>query len=95
LADYIVNRHHAYVRKNIPFLKQNLDKITEVHGTNHPELARVRDEFYTSAGGLTMHMQKEELLLFPYVKKMEEAQKENKNQARPHYCVRLQTRAGL
>jgi iron-sulfur cluster repair protein YtfE (RIC family) len=30
---------------------------------------------------LTMHMQKEELLLFPYVKKMEEAQKENKNQA--------------
>jgi regulator of cell morphogenesis and NO signaling len=85
LADYIVNRHHAYVRKNIPFLKQNLDKITEVHGANHPELARVRDEFYASAGELTMHMQKEELLLFPYIKKMEEAQKENKNLPSPPF----------
>ncbi|MGC9353003.1 MAG: iron-sulfur cluster repair di-iron protein [Mariniphaga sp.] len=85
LADYIVNRHHAYVRKNIPFLKQNLDKITEVHGANHPELVRVRDEFYASAGELTMHMQKEELLLFPYVKKMEEAQKANENLPSPPF----------
>lgn len=79
LADYIVSRHHAYVRKNIPFLKQNLDKITEVHGARHPELATVREEFYKSAGELTMHMQKEELMLFPYVKKMEEAKKGNKS----------------
>jgi regulator of cell morphogenesis and NO signaling len=85
LAEYIVNRHHAYVQKNIPFLKQNLDKIAEVHGDNHPELARVRDEFYESAGELTMHMQKEELLLFPYVKKMEEAKKENKNLPSPPF----------
>ena len=85
LADYIVNRHHAYVQKNIPFLKQNLDKIADVHGASHPELAQVRDEFYESAGELTMHMQKEELLLFPYVKNMEEAKKENKNLPSPPF----------
>lgn len=77
LADYIVKRHHSYVAKNIPFLKQNLDKIARVHGGNHPELVEVRDHFYVSAGELTMHMQKEELVLFPYVKKMEQAKKEN------------------
>ena len=81
LADYIVKRHHSYVQKNIPFLKQNLDKIARVHGENHPELVEVRDHFYASAGELTMHMQKEELLLFPYVKNMEQAKKEN--QSRP------------
>lgn len=85
LSDYIVNRHHAYVRKNIPFLKQNLDKIAQVHGANHPELEQVRDEFHKSAGELTMHMQKEELLLFPYVKKMEEAKKENKKPMAPAF----------
>ncbi len=77
LADYIVKRHHSYVQKNIPFLKQNLDKIAQVHGENHPELVEVKDHFYVSAGELTMHMQKEELVLFPYVKKMEQAKKEN------------------
>ncbi len=79
LADYIVKRHHSYVQKNIPFLKQNLNKIAEVHGGNHPELAEVRDHFFVSAGELTMHMQKEELVLFPYIGKMEQAKKENKS----------------
>lgn len=85
LADYIVTRHHSYVQKNIPFLKQNLDKIAEVHGANHPELVEVGDEFYQSAGELTMHMQKEELLLFPYVKQMEQAKKENKDLPSPSF----------
>ncbi len=85
LADYIINRHHSYVQKNIPFLKQNLDKIARVHGANHPELEQVRDEFSQSAGELTMHMQKEELLLFPFVKKMEAAKKENKNLPLPPF----------
>lgn len=79
LADYIVKRHHSYVAKNIPFLKQNLDKIARVHGENHPELSEVRDHFYISAGELTMHMQKEELVLFPYIKKMEQAKQEDGN----------------
>ena len=79
LADYIVNRHHAYIRKNIPFLKENIDKIARVHGGNHPELAKVKDEFYISAGELVMHMQKEELMLFPYIKRMEHAKKENRS----------------
>jgi regulator of cell morphogenesis and NO signaling len=77
LADYIVKRHHSYVQKNIPFLKQNLDKLADVHGANHPELLEVRDHFYISAGELTTHMQNEELILFPYVGEMEQAKRKN------------------
>jgi regulator of cell morphogenesis and NO signaling len=76
LADYIVNRHHSYVQKSIPVLKENLKKIADVHGEKHPELAQIRDLFYVSAGLLIKHMQKEELALFPFVKKMEKAHNE-------------------
>jgi regulator of cell morphogenesis and NO signaling len=79
LADYIVNRHHTYVRKYIPFLKQNLHKIAEVHGGNHPELTKVRDHFFASTEELAKHMQNEELVLFPYVKKLEQAKKEDRD----------------
>jgi regulator of cell morphogenesis and NO signaling len=70
LCDHIVKRHHSYVKGNIPFLKESLEKICDVHGANHPELFEIRKLFYESAGELTMHMQKEEIMLFPYIQKM-------------------------
>lgn len=76
LADYIIKRHHAYVRDNIPFLTRNLEKICQVHGQRHPELFSVRDLFLASAGDLTMHMQKEEIMLFPFIKRLESGKSE-------------------
>jgi regulator of cell morphogenesis and NO signaling len=70
LADYIVQRHHSYVKKMIPFIEANLDKICLKHGQRHPEVFMIRDLFHKTAGNLTMHMQKEELMLFPYIRKM-------------------------
>lgn len=70
LVDYIIERHHSYVRKNIPVLQEFLTKISEVHGESHPELHAVRKLFNESAGNLVMHMQKEEIILFPYIKKL-------------------------
>lgn len=73
LADYVVQRHHSYVHRMIPVLRKNLDKICQVHGDRHPELYKIKDLFYVSGGDLTMHMQKEEIMLFPYIKRMEAA----------------------
>ncbi len=70
LSDYIVKRHHSYVRENIPFLTQKLQKLCDVHGENHPELFEVNKLFGETAGNLTMHMQKEEMILFPYIRNM-------------------------
>jgi regulator of cell morphogenesis and NO signaling len=86
LADYIVKRHHTYVRENIEFLNRNTKKIWEVHGHNHPELFKVKELFALSAGNLIMHMQKEEILLFPYIKNLELAKKNNSIPARPVFA---------
>ena len=72
LADYIVEKHHTYVANSIPPLTQFLDKLCKVHGSNHPELFEIRDEFYASAENLSSHMKKEEIVLFPYIKRLVE-----------------------
>lgn len=75
LCQYIIRRHHAYVRESIPFLQTSLEKLCRVHGKNHPELFEVKDLFLTSAGEFTKHMQKEEIVLFPFINKMVLARK--------------------
>ena len=77
LSDYIVKRHHAYVHESIPFLKKNLEKLCQVHGEHHTELFKIKELFNGSADALTMHMQKEEIMLFPFIHRLESAKKEN------------------
>ena len=71
LSNYIVKRHHNYVRESIPPLQKNLEKICQVHGDHHPELFEINSLFTESSGDLTMHMQKEELMLFPFIRRLE------------------------
>lgn len=73
MIDHIVNTHHQYVEKTIPALKIYLPKLAAVHGGRHAELFEVAQEFLLAADALTTHMKKEELVLFPYIKAMEEA----------------------
>lgn len=73
LADYIEKKHHRYVEEKIPVLRQFLDKLCKVHGERHPELFKINELFTASAGELTAHMKKEELILFPFVKRMVKA----------------------
>jgi regulator of cell morphogenesis and NO signaling len=70
LAEYIEKKHHRYVEEKIPILRQFLDKLCNVHGERHPELFEINKLFTASAGELTAHMRKEELVLFPFVKRM-------------------------
>lgn len=70
LIDYIEKKHHRYVEERMPQINQFLNKLVDVHGSNHPELFEIRDQFYKSSQELAVHMKKEELVLFPFVKKM-------------------------
>jgi regulator of cell morphogenesis and NO signaling len=45
------------------------------HGGNHPELFNVARMFEESAGNLSAHLMKEELVLFPQVRKLAKAKK--------------------
>jgi len=73
LADYIEKKHHRYVTEKIPVLQGYLDKISRVHGDRHPELHEIKELFTGCAGELSAHMKKEELMLFPFIRKMVEA----------------------
>jgi regulator of cell morphogenesis and NO signaling len=85
LIDHIVNVHHHYVEETIPALKFYLEKIERVHGDRHPELSQIREEFFATAGALTAHLKKEEFILFPYIKAMEEAKSKNFPLSKPHF----------
>lgn len=74
LADYIEKKHHRYIEQTTPAIKQFLDKLCKVHGERHPELFDIKQEFNASAGELAAHMKKEELILFPIIRKMANAQ---------------------
>jgi regulator of cell morphogenesis and NO signaling len=73
LIAHIQDTHHKYVREEIARLSPLFDKVCSVHGENHPELLRMRVTFGGLAQEMTMHMIKEEMVLFPYIKRMEEA----------------------
>ncbi len=85
LVDHIVKVHHSYVENTIPALKFYLDKINRVHGERHPELEEIKNEFFEAADALTVHMKKEEFILFPYIKAMEEAMKNDFHLSAPHF----------
>lgn len=74
LSDYIVNTHHTYVKNALPELRFYAHKVVRVHGERHPELVQILARFEEIDQEMTQHMQKEELVLFPFIKKMVAAQ---------------------
>lgn len=73
LIDHINQKHHRYTREEILRLGPLFEKVCSVHGQNHPELLRIRETFKGLAQELSVHMMKEEMMLFPYIVRMEEA----------------------
>ena len=73
VIDHIKSTHHRYTRDEIVRLTALLQKVCSVHGKNHPELFGIQSTFAGLAQELTTHMMKEEMVLFPYIARMEEA----------------------
>jgi regulator of cell morphogenesis and NO signaling len=73
LIDFIVSTHHAYVRSAMPAITRHLAKLIEVHGSRHAELPRVAAYFDQIVADLDQHMLKEEQILFPYVRDLDES----------------------
>ena len=73
LISHIVATHHVFTRDELARLEALLTKVCTVHGPNHNELFRIQNLFQLLHRDLIPHMQKEEMVLFPYIEKMEEA----------------------
>lgn len=85
LADYIVEKHHTYVREQLPEIEPFLDKIVLVHGAKHPELKKVQENFQAVKEELLSHMEKEENILFPYIKEMMKAKRSHSKLTTPSF----------
>ena len=70
LIDHIESKHHAYVRESLPILMSYSDKVAKVHGARHNELLEIRDLLNDLENDLMPHLNKEEVILFPYIRQM-------------------------
>lgn len=72
LVDNILNQHHSYLRNALPHLGEMAEKVYKVHGENHPELLDILQTFSGICQELDSHMYKEEHILFPAIKRLEQ-----------------------
>jgi len=87
LVDHIVGVHHVYVKKSNPTIREFVNRVKLVHGMNKPNVTEISDRFDALAQELEMHMHKEEMILFPYIKEMVYAKKNGEPIAAPFGTV--------
>lgn len=71
LAAYIVDTHHAYVNREVPRLNELAGKVVSRHGDTRQELPVIQSKLAELGEELISHQGKEEVVLFPYIGKLE------------------------
>jgi regulator of cell morphogenesis and NO signaling len=85
LTRHIREKHHRYVREAIARIRPLLEKVLEKHGQNHAELAEIERLFLEVGREMQMHMQKEEMVLFPYIESVERSATAGEPLERPFF----------
>lgn len=70
LVNHIVAYHHAYIRNTTPLLTDYLNRLALDHSNGHPELHEVKNLFELLVDNIFRNMEKEELVLFPRIRKL-------------------------
>ena len=71
LAAYIVDTHHAYVTREVLRLNELAAKVVSRHGDIREELPEIQSKLTELGEELIAHQGKEEVVLFPYIGKLE------------------------
>ena len=61
----IVDRHHGYLRRALPYIEPISAKVARVHGDRNENLREAHAAFQSLAGSLLPHLDDEEEVLFP------------------------------
>lgn len=85
LADHIINVHHAYVEESTPLLQQYAQRVNHVHGHHYTELAEIEALVKQVSQAMGSHQKKEELILFPFIKKLVKAQRDGDDIPKVHF----------
>lgn len=73
LIDHILETHHEFTKREINGLTPLMEKVAARHGPNHGSLYELKECVLDLFSELIPHMEKEEVILFPYLKDLEEA----------------------
>jgi regulator of cell morphogenesis and NO signaling len=72
LIDYVVNKHHSFMREELPITAQLLNKILKVHYIDSGGLLSKLNKLFSNLKmEIEEHLIKEEELLFPLIKEYE------------------------
>jgi regulator of cell morphogenesis and NO signaling len=74
LIDYIVEHHHGYVRQSTGRILELLKKVERAHSEENAEVVQVRQAFEQLSEELLEHMIKEEVIVFPTVRRIAESE---------------------
>jgi regulator of cell morphogenesis and NO signaling len=75
LIDHIITRHHTYLKTNLPRIQAMLDKVVSKHSSLHGAmLETLARTFAAMKEELEAHLMKEEMILFPMIRALEEGQ---------------------
>ena len=85
LTEHIRQKHHAYVREAIPRVSVLLVKVKAKHGARHAEIAAIEILFHQLAQDMIAHLQKEEMILFPYIERLERSKNGGSALERPFF----------
>jgi regulator of cell morphogenesis and NO signaling len=85
LVDHIVNVHHQYVEENSPLLLQYAKRVNHVHGGHYKELAEIEELVTKLVQAMAGHQRKEELILFPFIKKLVKSELEGTEVPSTHF----------
>lgn len=70
LATYIETKFHSLAKKQVPLIKAALERGIRRHGKDFAQLHEISLIFDQAADELELHLKREELILFPYIKKI-------------------------
>ncbi len=71
IVDYIEEKHHTFTKYELEHLPALMEKVARVHGDHQPELLALKELFQTLCNDLGPHLQKEEIVLFPYIRELD------------------------
>lgn len=85
LIDYIIEKHHVFTVKELTRFTNLMEKVCSRHGEQHPELLDLKEVFRLLCEDLIVHMRKEEMILFPFIKTLEASIDRNLAVEIPHF----------
>jgi regulator of cell morphogenesis and NO signaling len=78
LADEIVSVHHQFLRRALPAISYLLERVAEANRNSHPELMELKELFADFRSRLETSMDKEEEMLFPVCRQMDQQRSSGK-----------------